>query len=153
MGQSSSGFLLAVSVNALPRILGNALSVERRQDPGGQLGPTASIDETEQLVQVIPAVPGKLLREVSAEAALAQAHGPPGHGVLVNRPRTYVSSDPWHVRFASARGGFLRGHRDGTGAPAEDLSLSCIPAVEKCARVSQCPFDQLVRMGEIDRED
>jgi hypothetical protein len=87
MGQGSSRFLLTVSVSPFPRILGFALSVERRQDPGRQLGRTAAIDETEEFVDVIPAVPGKLLGELSAKATLAQARDPPGHYALVSRSR------------------------------------------------------------------
>src|SRR5436190_20523647 len=63
----------SVLVSAWP-----SLVLERRQDPGGELGGTASVDELEQRVQVVAAVPCERVRQLKAAAGLEKTVDPPG---------------------------------------------------------------------------
>jgi len=52
-------------------------AVERREDPGRELGAAAAIDQTQQLVKVVAGIACDRVRQGIREAGLPQALDPP----------------------------------------------------------------------------
>jgi hypothetical protein len=71
--------------------------VERRRDPGRELGGTASVDELEQRVQVMTAVARDRLSERHRAPDFAQPVDPPGKDAPRIAGRVWLSLDRRHA--------------------------------------------------------